>query len=59
MRAALLLALLLGASACKQQRSFDQRYADTANRLERRTATLDAELNAADGNLAQGTVEKR
>ena len=52
MRFAILCLVLAAVSACSDRRSFDERYDDTANDIERRAARIDAQANAADdGNV--------
>jgi hypothetical protein len=51
MRSALVLTLLLVAG-CGDQRSFDERYADTQQNIENRARQLDAELNKAEADNA-------
>jgi hypothetical protein len=44
----LVLLLLFLVTACGDQRSFDQRYEDTAAAIQQRAAEHDAKMNAAD-----------
>lgn len=45
MRAIILAVTLLG--GCREERTFDERYADTQRNIEQRAAELDAQLNEA------------
>lgn len=44
MRAGILILLLLGATACEREPSFDERYAETRKRIDAKSQELDAEL---------------
>ncbi len=48
----MLLALALVPPACRDRPSFDERYENTANTIDERARTLDAELDQADANNA-------
>ncbi len=48
----MLSALALAPGACRDRPSFDERYQDTANTLDERARTIDAELNEADADNA-------
>jgi len=50
--AIMLLALALAPGACRNRPSFDERYQDTANTIDERARTLDAELNQAEADNA-------
>ena len=59
MRGAMLLALLLGTAACQRERSFDERYNDTARQIEQRAGRLDAEIDAGTDAQPVQTVQDR
>lgn len=44
MRAGFLILLLLGATACKREPSFDERYAAAQKRIDAKSQELDTEL---------------
>ena len=46
-RLPLLIGVLIGTAACQEQRSFDERYTNAKNELERRADELDSDLNRA------------
>ena len=50
MRRASMAALLvvLALAGCRDRRSFDERYSETAQNIEERARNLDAELNSAE-----------
>ena len=54
MRTGTLLALLILFAGCERQKSFDERYEDTAGSIENQTNTIDQELesSAAQDDLA-------
>ncbi len=47
-----LLVLVLAPGACRDQPSFDERYEDTANTIDERARTLDAEFNTVESDNA-------
>ena len=47
--------LLLLATGCSDQRSFDERYDQTASELENKARELDANLTATTGNEVEGS----
>lgn len=60
MRGLLLLAALAALAACKDRRSFDERYSDTEAKLEAKARELDQNLAAADnGSESDGNTAAR
>lgn len=54
MKRGLLLALLLLATAgCKDRKSFDQRYSDTARSIDEKAMNLDSQLNESNAQTNQ------
>ena len=41
------IGVLIGMSACQEQRSFEERHTNAQSEIERRAAELDSELNKA------------
>ncbi len=50
MRLVVAVLLLVGLAACKRERTFDERYAATANQIGQEAANLDEQLNRAETN---------
>lgn len=56
MRCMAALMLVTALAGCSDDRSFDERYDDTANQIEQRGANLDAEV---DGPAADAAAKDR
>ncbi len=52
MRGLAALMLVWTLAGCKDNRTFDERYDETANHIEQRAANLDAEGNGVEANSA-------
>ncbi len=46
--AIMLLTLVLALGACRDRPSFDERYEGTANTIDKRARSIDAEINEAE-----------